>query len=108
VSDRPDVSPAERTDLAWQRTGLGLLAVGGLLGARALSGHAPALLVVAAGTALIGLGVLGVLAPIRYRALERRRRLGHDAAAPGAVALVTAAVVLVAVMAGLAVALTPH
>ena len=107
MSDRLDVSPTERTDLAWQRTGLGLLSVGGLLGARALSRHAPALLVVAAGSALIGLGVLGVLAPIRYRALERRRQLGHDVAAPGAVAVLTTAVVLVAAMAGVAVALTP-
>jgi len=44
VSGETDVSPAERTDLAWQRTGLGLVSVGGLLGARALKSGAPALL----------------------------------------------------------------
>ena len=58
-----DASPTERTDLAWQRTGLGLLSVGGLLGARALGNHLPALLVVAGVAALLGLLVLGVLTP---------------------------------------------
>lgn len=102
MSGPADVSPAERTDLAWQRTGLGLLSVGGLLGARALTSAAPALLVVAAIAVAIGLAVLGVLAPLRRRSLRR-----DDAAAPGAVAAVTAAVVLVAIAAGAAVLAVP-
>ena len=31
MSRPSDVSPGERTDLAWQRTGLGLVSVSGLL-----------------------------------------------------------------------------
>jgi putative membrane protein len=91
------VSPAERTDLAWQRTGLGLLAVSGLIGARALHSRAPALLA-------IGLVVLGVLAPLRYRLL---RGDVADAAAPRVLAAVTVAVVLVGVAAGAAVLVVP-
>jgi putative membrane protein len=96
------VSPAERTDLAWQRTGLGLVSVGGLLGARALKSAAPALLAVAGVALAIGLAVLGVLAPLRRRRLRR-----DDAAAPWAAAAVTAAVVLVAVAAGAAILAGP-
>jgi putative membrane protein len=102
VSDRPDVSPAERTDLSWQRTGLGLLSVSGLIGARALHARAPALLVVAGLAVVLGLAVLGVLAPLRYRLLRR-----DAAAAPRVIAAVTAAVVLVAVGAGVAVLAVP-
>ena len=99
-----DVSPAERTDLAWQRTGLGLLSVSGLLGARALKSGAPALLVVAGLACLLGLGVLGVLTPLRHRLLQRN---SGDAAAPRILAAVTIAVVLVAVGAGAAVLAVP-
>jgi putative membrane protein len=99
-------APAERTDLAWQRTGLGLLSVAGLIGYRALADAEPALLGTAAVTGLVGLGVLGVLAPLRYRWLQRQRAAGEDVAAPGAVAAVTVAVVLVAVAAVGAVLVT--
>jgi putative membrane protein len=95
----------ERTDLAWQRTGLGLLSVAGLLGHRALRSGTPVLLVAAGVAALLGLGVMGVLAPVRYRLLERRSAAGDGVAAPGAVAAVTAAVALVAVSAAAAVLL---
>jgi putative membrane protein len=98
------VSPAERTDLAWQRTGLGLLAVSGLIGARALHSRAPALLAVAGVALAIGLVVLGVLAPLRYRLL---RGDVADAAAPRVLAAVTVAVVLVGVAAGAAVLVVP-
>lgn len=102
-----DVSPSERTDLAWQRTGLGLLAVGGLLGARALHGAAPALLVVAGLACLLGLVVLGVLAPLRRRQLTQRRADQVDVHASRLMTAVTLAVVAVAVAAGVAV-LTPR
>jgi putative membrane protein len=101
------VSPAERTDLAWQRTGLGLLSVSGLLGARALHSRAPALLVAAGVAALIGLAVLGVLTPLRSRLLQGHLRKGDGAAAPGVAAAVTAAVVLVGVAAAVAVLVVP-
>jgi uncharacterized membrane protein YidH (DUF202 family) len=107
VSGASDVSPGERTDLAWQRTGLGLLSVAGLLGARALHGRARALLVVAGVAGLIGLAVLGVLAPLRFRHLQRRRAANEDVSAPRFVAAVTLAVVAVAVAAGVGV-LTPR
>ena len=100
-------NPVERTDQAWQRTGLGLLSVAGLLGYRALTSRTPALLVAAGVAGLLGLGVLGVLAPARYRQVQRRRATGEGVAAPGAVAAVTAAVVLVAVAAAAAVLTVP-
>lgn len=100
----PAVSAVERTDLSWQRTGLGVLSVSGLIGARALNSRAPALLVVAGVAAVIGLVVLGVLAPLRYRLL---RRDAADAAAPRVLAAVTAAVVLIALGAAVAVLVVP-
>ena len=101
----PPATPMERTDLAWQRTGLGLLSVGGLLGYRALSSGAAVLQVVAVVTGLFVLGILGVLAPLRYRLLERRRASGLGVGAPAAVAVVTAAVVVVALSAVAAILL---
>jgi putative membrane protein len=90
----------ERTALAWQRTGLGVLAVGGLLGHRALEQGSAVHVVVAAVVALLGLGVLGGLAPARYRRVQRE---AGPAVAPGMVAAATGAVVLVALAAGVAV-----
>jgi putative membrane protein len=104
VSGAADVSPAERTDLAWQRTGLGLLSVAGLIGARALKSGAPALLVVGGVALGIGLAVLTLLAPLRRR---RLRSTADDVAAPGALAAATAAVVLVTLAAGVAVLTVP-
>jgi putative membrane protein len=103
VTGASDASPTERTDLAWQRTGLGLLSVGGLLGARALGNHLPALLVAAVVAALLGLLVLRVLTPLRYRLLHQRRAVGEDVAAPRVVAAGTIAVVAVAVAAAVGV-----
>jgi putative membrane protein len=103
MSGPQDASPAERTDLAWQRTGIGLLSVGGLLGAKALKSAAPPLLVVAGVALAIGLAVLGLLAPLRRRSLRR-----DDVAAPRALAGITTAVVLVAVAAALAVVAVPR
>ena len=82
----------ERTVLSWQRTGLGVLAVAGLLARAAVSGGAPVRLAVAGGVALLGLGVLGGLAPLRARAVDR----GTGVAVPRLALLVTAAVVTVA------------
>ena len=99
--------PGTRTGLAWQRTGLGLISVAALIGARAFNAGAPSLLVAAGAAALMGAGVLGVLAPLRQHALRRRRAAGDDVAAPGAVAVITVAVVLFAVFAGFAVLAVP-
>jgi putative membrane protein len=91
--------PGTRTSLAWQRTGLGMIGVAALLGGRAFHTGSPSLLVTAGAAALVGAAVLGVLAPVRVRQLQRRRATGEGVAAPGPVAAVTVAVVLVAVVA---------
>jgi putative membrane protein len=101
--DGPPGVPAERTDLAWQRTGLGILAVAGLIGHRAVGSGRPALLVVAGVTALAGLGVLGGLAPARARFVRRRRIEGADVSARRSVTAVTAAVVAICLAAAVAV-----
>jgi putative membrane protein len=97
--------PGTRTSLAWQRTGLGLIGVAALIGGRAFSAGVPSLLVTAGAAGLLGAGILGVLTPLRHRLLERRRAVGEDVAAPGAVAFITVAVVLVAVAAVVAILL---
>jgi putative membrane protein len=91
----------ERTALSWQRTGLGVLAVAGLIGHGAVRAQDPAGLVAAGLAALLGLGVLGGLAPVRYRRLRRQQATGAVSPAPAVAA--TAVVVLVAVLAGYAV-----
>jgi len=91
----------ERTALAWQRTGLGVLAVAGLLGHRALEHRSAVALVVAGLAALLGLGVLGGLAPVRYRHVQRRGTAAM--AAPRLLAAATAVVVLAALAAAVAV-----
>ena len=86
----------ERTALAWQRTGLGVLAVAGLLGHAALQRRAAVVLVLAGFVALLGLGVLGALAPARYRQVRRRVTAGTGVAARGRATAVTAPAVLTA------------
>jgi len=93
----------ERTVLSWQRTGLGVLAVSGLLARAAATGDAPVRLAVAGGVALLGLGVLGALAPLRARALGRDRGV-----AVPLLALLVTAVVLAAAGAALAAVLSPR
>jgi putative membrane protein len=99
----PGETQPERTALAWQRTGLGMLAVAGLLAHRAVEEERPVLLVLAGTAALLGLVVLGALAPVRYRDVRRRVAEGTGAAAPRLVAGVTAAVLLVGAAAAVAV-----
>jgi putative membrane protein len=96
----PVETQPERTALAWQRTGLGVLAVAGLMGHGAVREEDPAVLVAAGIAALLGLGVLGGLAPVRYRRLAASRTA---VAVPALARAVTGAVVLVAVLAGFAV-----
>ncbi|MGY2085259.1 DUF202 domain-containing protein [Blastococcus sp. SYSU DS0539] len=93
----------ERTALAWQRTGLGVLAVAALLAHRALEVGRPALLVVAGVAALLGLAVLGGLAPARYRQVQDRVAGGRAVTAPAPGRAVTAVVALTALAAAVAV-----
>jgi putative membrane protein len=101
----PRETQPERTALAWQRTGLGVLAVAGLLGHRAVEDERPLLLVTAGLAALLGLVVLGALAPVRYRDVREGLAARGVAAAPRLVAGVTAIVVLVGAAAAVAVVL---
>jgi putative membrane protein len=96
----------ERTAQSWQRTGLGMLAVAGLLGHGAVRSDRSVLLALAGCVALIGLAVLGGLAPARRRRLHRVAADDVDAAAPRSMALVTGAVVLIGIaVAGAALSL---
>jgi putative membrane protein len=95
-----------RTLLAWQRTGLGLIAVGALMGARAFSTGSESLLVTSGAAAVVGAAGLGLLAPLRVRRLQRRWAAGEGVAAPGAALTLSLAVVLVAVTALAALVLT--
>lgn len=99
----PVETQPERTALAWQRTGLGVLVVAGLLGHRAIEDERPLLLVLAGASALLGLAVLGALAPARYRGVRRQVADGTAAAAPRQVAWVTAIVLTVGIAAAVAV-----
>ena len=99
----PGETQPERTALAWQRTGLGVLAVAGLLGHRAVEDERPLLLVVAGAAALLGLVVLGAFSPVRYRAARRGVGAGTPVAAPRLVAGGTAIVLLVGAAAAVAV-----
>jgi putative membrane protein len=84
----------ERTSLAWQRTGLGVLAVAALLAHGAVRSGSPLLFALACVTALAGLAVLGALGPLRYRQVRRRLTAGTAMPAPGMAAAVAAAVLL--------------
>jgi len=103
----PETQP-ERTALAWQRTGLGVLAVGGLVSHGALKASSPLLLVAAGATALLGLAVLGGLAPVRYRRLQRPAGGSTGTAVPGLLRAATAIVVLTGVAALIAVLAVTH
>jgi putative membrane protein len=93
----------ERTALAWQRTGFGVLAVAGLLAHAALVSGRGLLVVLAGVVALLGLTVLGRLAPQRYRRVRRAADDGADVAAARPVAAVTGLVVVTAAAAVAAV-----
>jgi putative membrane protein len=104
VSARPAGPPPgetqpERTALAWQRTGLGVLAVGGLLAHAALTSHRISLVVLAGAVAVLALAVLGLLAPVRYRQVRHTVVAEAGASAAGQIAVV-AGIVLITGLAG--------
>ena len=95
MSGAAETQPA-RTALAWQRTGLSLLVVAGVL-VHAAARHRELLLVVpAAVVAIAGLTVLGVVGPSRQRAIQAAVDAGDDVRSPRTAALATACVVLAA------------
>jgi uncharacterized membrane protein YidH (DUF202 family) len=96
---RPRETQAPRTALAWQRTGLSMLLVAGLL-ARGAAVQGELLLVVPATVvAVAGLVVLGLTGPRRQRDGAAAAGSGGDARAPGSAVLITALVVLTALCA---------
>lgn len=97
----------ERTALAWQRTGLGLLAVAGLIALRAVTHGAAPLLLLAGATALMGLALLGWLAPARARRTQRALAEGGPVSALWEIRLVTVAVALICLAATAAIAFLP-
>ena len=92
----PRETQPERTALAWQRTGLGMMAVAVLLAHGALRSREAGLFLASGAAALLALLVLGGLAPVRYRQVRRtvREDDGGSAVAPVVAAVVTAAVAL--------------
>ena len=92
----PGETQPARTALAWQRTGLSVLAVAGLLARGAAVQGDLVLVAPAAVAAVAGLVVLGVLAPRRQRSSDSAARTDGDARAPGPAALATGLVVLIA------------
>ena len=96
MSGPAETQPA-RTALAWQRTGLAVLVVAGVLTHAAARRGELLLVVPAAVVALAGLAVLGVLGPRRQRQIDAAVGAGDDVRAPRTAAAATAAVVLAAV-----------
>ena len=95
----PVETQAARTALAWQRTGLGVLAVAALLARGAASSGQLLLVVPAAVVAVAGLVVLGAVGARRARASDLAARSDGDARAPREVRLATGLVVLTALCA---------
>ena len=88
----------ERTALSWQRTGLGMMAVAVLLAHGALRSREPVMFLASGAAALLALGVLGGLAPVRYRQVRRTVDDDAAAAAPFVAAAVTVGVALVSLV----------
>ncbi|GAB3358078.1 hypothetical protein [Modestobacter lapidis] len=90
-----ETQPA-RTALAWQRTGLGLLLVAGLLTRAAAVDGDPLLVLPAGVVAVAGIAVLGVLTPRRRHASQQAAAAGSAGQSPRAAAVATGLVVLAA------------
>lgn len=93
---RPVETQPERTVLAWQRTGLGVLAVAALLAHGAFLDGDPVPLLLGGVVALLGLAVLGA-APLRYRRMRRAVAADAPVAAPRLAVLATCVVAVAAV-----------
>jgi len=104
TSELMDVgAQAERTALAWQRTGVGVMAAGALLVRWNVEQHVPAWPGVLL-TAVAGLAVL-VLVPDRYRRVLRTVRAGHTPLSRAMVPAATMLMVLVILGIGVELAL---
>jgi putative membrane protein len=99
----PRETQPERTALSWTRTALGVVAVAALIGHRAVTGGHPALLVPAGACALLGVALATGVGGVRDRHVRDRAGRNEAVADPRLAALATAAVVVVAGVAALAV-----
>ena len=99
----PGETQPERTALSWQRTALGVVAVAGLIGHRALVGGHPVLLVPAGVCALLGIGLASGVAATRDRRVRAAAGRDEPVAAGRLAVLATAVVVVVALLAATAV-----
>jgi putative membrane protein len=86
----------ERTALSWQRLGLSVLGVAGLVAHGALLDRRGALLAASGVLAGLALVVLAVVVPRRYRRIREAVRSGTAVSAPGLALLATGIVVAVA------------
>ncbi len=90
------VAAAERTALAWERTGFGLVGVGALLVHEGRSRAEAAQLAVGVAVMVLGATTSVVVAPRRYRGIAAQVRAGHTPVLRRTTALLAAVVVLVA------------
>ena len=107
MTSGPMETQPERTALSWQRTGFGVLAVAFLLARIGMQSASRLMLAAACVVALLGLAVLGALAPLRYRQVRRSVAAGSAMSAPGMMVAVTVTVVVTGAAATVAV-LMPH
>jgi putative membrane protein len=94
------VAAAERTALAWERTGFGMVGVGALLVHDGRSRVAAAPLVLGIVVMVLGAATSVVVAPRRYRGISEELRAGRPPRPPRSPPLLAAAVVQMAVGAG--------
>lgn len=98
-------APVERTALSWERTGFGVLGVGGLL-THAGRSHAGVLLVAGLVVLVLGALVSTAYAPLRYRHAERAIARGTSPRpSPTALRALTAVIIATAVVTTTAVLL---
>jgi putative membrane protein len=102
VTTQRETQP-ERTALSWQRTALGAVAVGALIGHRGVVGGHPALLVPAGICALIGVAMLSGVGAVRDRRVWQRTHQDEPVADARLATLGTAAVVVVTLLAAVSV-----
>jgi putative membrane protein len=102
VSTPPETQP-ERTALSWQRTGVGVVGVAGLMAHRAVVGGHPGLLVPAGLCALLGVALVSGVGVVRDRRVRERVARGEPVADARLAVAATVAVGLVALAAAVSV-----
>jgi putative membrane protein len=99
----PRETQAERTALAWQRTALGVVGIGILLGHRAVTGGHPSLLLPAGACALLGVALLSGIGAMRNRQIDDAVARDEPLQAGPLLWMATVVVVVVAVAAAVSI-----